>query len=448
MSFNLFARLSSYAGSPNPRLLPMHLVAAALCAALGLATQAADAQDAPWGNPPAKPKPAPKPAPKPLTKAAPKPAKPAATPQPQAKPKPEAPPVAKKAAPKPAAPKPVPAAVPAARKGSDEGQVAPAEPPKQAPKDEPAEDGKPEAEKGAPVNFFDALAPHGRWVPDAGYGMVWIPTLQDTSTDWAPYRDDGRWVVAKDGAWAFKSDHPWGNLVFHYGRWVWSKERQWAWVPGRAWAPSWVAWRLGEERYPYVGWAPLPADYSWEHGREVPKQSFRANMPYWYVPATELFAKKPGGRAQAKALPLTEVHLHSKLYRGNRPEANGRFRPASPSFEEAGIPVASRPQERHALEQIPLAPPPPTPPPGQGARPEPAEQPAAEPVEEPRFAEPPPPLPPQRHPEGARPYPPPGAAPGAPRLVRGTYYRPGWRQPLWRCQRVQTTPPAWRCGYR
>src|SRR5205085_9266930 len=54
--------------------------------------------------------------------------------------------------------------------------------------------------------FQQVLAPHGRWVQTAQYGLVWVPNVSDPS--WRPYTN-GRWVYT-DAGWTFVSADPWG----------------------------------------------------------------------------------------------------------------------------------------------------------------------------------------------------------------------------------------------
>jgi hypothetical protein len=99
--------------------------------------------------------------------------------------------------------------------------------------------------------FYDALAPYGTWISLQEYGQVWAPS--GVPVGWRPYTD-GRWVYT-DYGWTWVSDWEWGWAPFHYGRWTYVSAYGWVWIPGRVWAPAWVAWRHGPG---WVGWAPLP----------------------------------------------------------------------------------------------------------------------------------------------------------------------------------------------
>jgi len=99
--------------------------------------------------------------------------------------------------------------------------------------------------------FYDELSPYGEWFQIQGYGWVWTPN--NVPHGWRPYTH-GRWAYTDDG-WTWISDWEWGWGPFHYGRWLLDNQYGWVWVPGREWAPAWVAWRSGPG---WIGWAPLP----------------------------------------------------------------------------------------------------------------------------------------------------------------------------------------------
>jgi hypothetical protein len=99
--------------------------------------------------------------------------------------------------------------------------------------------------------FADELQPMGVWVDIPEYHHCWRP--RGVARDWRPYTV-GHWVYT-DYGWTWASDEAFGDICFHYGSWVEDPSNGWCWVPGRAWAPAWVAWRFGDED---CGWAPLP----------------------------------------------------------------------------------------------------------------------------------------------------------------------------------------------
>jgi hypothetical protein len=98
----------------------------------------------------------------------------------------------------------------------------------------------------------------GEWMDTPEYGPVWRPTHVDS--DWRPYQY-GRWEWTTVG-WAWVSEEPFGWAVYHYGRWAYVGSWGWMWIPGRVWAPAWVAWRWGNG---YAGWCPLgPRAVVWD----------------------------------------------------------------------------------------------------------------------------------------------------------------------------------------
>jgi hypothetical protein len=111
---------------------------------------------------------------------------------------------------------------------------------------------QPAEQQGPTLDDFRSdgeLSWNGDWIDTPEYGTVWRPTR--VASDWQPYLY-GRWAWTRVG-WAWVSEEPFGWAVYHYGRWAWSPAG-WVWLPGRVWAPAWVAWRYGEG---YTGWCPL-----------------------------------------------------------------------------------------------------------------------------------------------------------------------------------------------
>jgi hypothetical protein len=109
-------------------------------------------------------------------------------------------------------------------------------------------------------DFHEGLDAYGQWVDSGEYGLVWQPSV---AYAWHPYWD-GRWVYTHSG-WTWVSAEPWGWATYHYGRWSYLGDRGWVWLPGRVWAPAWVAWRYGNG---YAGWCPLgPHGAVWDHPR-------------------------------------------------------------------------------------------------------------------------------------------------------------------------------------
>src|SRR5258708_33820088 len=87
------------------------------------------------------------------------------------------------------------------------------------------------------------------------------------AAEWRPYTL-GHWVYTDDDGWLWVSDEEWGWAAYHYGRWY-NDSGRWFWVPGRVWAPAWVAWRTGGG---HIGRAPPPppAAFAAEVGLAVP----------------------------------------------------------------------------------------------------------------------------------------------------------------------------------
>lgn len=103
-----------------------------------------------------------------------------------------------------------------------------------------------------PAAMRATLDGFGSWVDAPAYGSVWIPDERVRGQDFVPYLSGGQWLPTRAG-WYWQSDFAWGAIPFHYGRWV-MVGGLWAWVPGSAFAPAWVDWRVGNG---WVAWAPL-----------------------------------------------------------------------------------------------------------------------------------------------------------------------------------------------
>ncbi len=102
--------------------------------------------------------------------------------------------------------------------------------------------------------FYEALAPHGKWVIYADLGPVWFPA--GVTAEWRPYVD-GRWVPTPWG-WVFETAEPWGWATYHFGHWLPTLDFGWVWLPGRTWYPATVVWRSSRD---YIGWAPMPPPF-------------------------------------------------------------------------------------------------------------------------------------------------------------------------------------------
>ncbi len=144
-----------------------------------------------------------------------------------------------------------------------------------------------DTDPSALTDFRTALDPYGTWTDDSDYGTVWIPNPDQVDADFSPYVSSGHWVYDSDYIWV--SDYAWGWAPFHYGRWVHTPARGWAWIPGRAYAGAWVTWAVGDDDYPYVGWAAMAPAWIWRGGVAVGFQ-FAARSPYAFSPARDIFA--------------------------------------------------------------------------------------------------------------------------------------------------------------
>ena len=137
-------------------------------------------------------------------------------------------------------------------------------------------------------DFRPYLDPHGRWVDDPAYGLVWVPYESSVGPDFAPYVTNGHWGLTDDGEWIWVSNYQFGWVVFHYGRWVWIPDHGWSWVPGREYAHAWVVWRVPTGNYAYVGWAPMPPAYGW-HGGVAVGLWFTPPTPYVFCPSVYVY---------------------------------------------------------------------------------------------------------------------------------------------------------------
>jgi hypothetical protein len=129
--------------------------------------------------------------------------------------------------------------------------------------------------------FYDELSPYGQWV-DCEYGDCWVPDR--VYADWQPY-SNGEWIYT-DYGWTWLSDDPWGDDPYHYGTWTYLPRYGWAWVPGTVWAPAWVTWNYNDN---YVGWAPLPPNYSFGYSGYSGRPIVLSPTRYVFVPTNRFF---------------------------------------------------------------------------------------------------------------------------------------------------------------
>jgi hypothetical protein len=100
--------------------------------------------------------------------------------------------------------------------------------------------------------YGSVLDRDGDWAIEPTYGAVWYPRVAET---WSPY-SVGRWAYVGAYGWVWVGSDRWAWPTHHYGRWGHSG-RRYFWIPGRHWAPAWVAWASAPG---YVGWVPLGFD--------------------------------------------------------------------------------------------------------------------------------------------------------------------------------------------
>jgi hypothetical protein len=178
---------------------------------------------------------------------------------------------------------------------------------------QPTADESADANPEALTLFRSQLDPYGNWVDDARYGRVWIPNRAVVGDNFSPYVTSGHWALDNDDNWNWVSDHPFGWVVFHYGRWFYSTEYGWAWVPGRAYAPNWVVWRLPTSTYAYVGWAPMPPRYGWFAGGAVWYSSY-GTVSYVFCPSDYLFYPSVGLYLVSDPWMVSRLGIYTSFY--------------------------------------------------------------------------------------------------------------------------------------
>lgn len=220
-----------------------------------------------------------------------------------------------------------------------------------------ASEAPPEPEARAPVSDVDpsaltefrpTLDPYGRWIDDPRYGTVWVPNEAAVGPDFAPYVSSGHWALDGNDQWIWVSDYPFGWVVFHYGRWVYISGVGWSWVPGRAYAPSWVLWRVPTSSYAYVGWAPMPPAYGWFDGQVVwylvPPPAAYVFCPSPYVFYPRVYVHLVHDRGMARRLGSATRPYRAPIW--GRPYSPRYRRGPSPLF--ARIPASAVPAQRVA----------------------------------------------------------------------------------------------------
>lgn len=151
-----------------------------------------------------------------------------------------------------------------------------------------------DTDPSALTDFRTALDPNGTWQDDPSYGTVWTPDPAQVGSAFQPYDTEGSWDYA-DGDPVWVSNYSWGWVCFHYGRWAWSGAR-WVWIPGREYAGAWVNWRMGDDGFGYVGWAPMPPSWVWWQGSPT-MLGFQSVEPWLFSEWGQFLAADVGSRA-------------------------------------------------------------------------------------------------------------------------------------------------------
>jgi hypothetical protein len=190
------------------------------------------------------------------------------------------------------------------------------------------------------ATFRGRLEPHGVWVEEPTYGLVWVPSVSVVGPDFKPYVTAGHWALTEDGDWIWVSNYPFGDVVFHYGHWVWVGGTGWVWVPGTEWGPAWVVWRVPHGSYDYVGWAPTPPSSVWVNGVFV-SLWWSPPPPWVFCHSSYVFHHQVGHHIVRDRLLVQSVAQHTYRYRPVGPAIH-----RAPSMERARVPAASVPRVR------------------------------------------------------------------------------------------------------
>jgi hypothetical protein len=184
----------------------------------------------------------------------------------------------------------------------------------------PQDDQYADTDPSALTDFRPTLDPHGTWVDDSAYGTVWVPNQDEVGGDFVPYETDGQWDYV-DGDYSWDSDFDWGWVCFHYGRWAFVNGT-WLWIPGRAYAPAWVDWRLTNDDPTYLGWAPAAPTFGWSGGSPV-RIVLHTYEPWSYARGGDLFG--PGLSTRLiTGRSAQERTMNSRPYLRTRPSQPGQ----------------------------------------------------------------------------------------------------------------------------
>ncbi len=223
------------------------------------------------------------------------------------------------------------------------------------PAEQQAADDYADTDPSALSDFRDTLAPYGTWTEDPTYGTVWVPSSSIVGADFAPYQTAGHWSLTDQDEWLWVSDYDWGYIPFHYGRWVWVGTH-WAWIPGRSYAPAWVAWRVGAGGY--IGWAPMPPSYYWLGGAAVALWTV-PYAAYCFVPTTYVFNDRVATYVVRDRGAVQTIAQQTRAYKpatpsignGQKPSPGSGSKFRSPSLAEAGVPSSVGPKARVTHDQ-------------------------------------------------------------------------------------------------
>jgi hypothetical protein len=199
----------------------------------------------------------------------------------------------------------------------------------------PQTDDYADTDPSALTDFRPALDPYGTWVDDPSYGLVWTPSAEQVGTGFQPYETSGSWDYA-DGDDVWVSDYAWGWVCFHYGRWALSAGR-WVWIPGRDYAGAWVSWRVGDDAFGYVGWAPMAPTWGWAGGAATPL-GFATPEP-WAFSAYGDFYQPNAGSHVATGSTAGSAAAHSRPYVPAQPSVNPGAAPHGPAPATLGLDV-------------------------------------------------------------------------------------------------------------
>ncbi len=204
-------------------------------------------------------------------------------------------------------------------------------------------EGQPDASARQLVADFETrLAPYGVWREHRDYGRVWIPHVTIVGSNFEPYVSEGQWALNSQREWVWVSEHPFGPIVYHYGRWVWAADAGWMWIPGWRFAPSWVVWRTPRAGAAYLGWAPMPPHFIWVRG-SVMWLHTPPPAAFVFCPSAYAFAPYPHRYLVRDRTVMRRLVRQTNYFRPFRRGAGIR---TSPSLTAARVPAVAVPRYR------------------------------------------------------------------------------------------------------